>query len=75
MTEQYQNVKVANLPIRLGQFLKLANIVQDGHEATMRIQNGEVKLNGEIETRRGKKLQALDQISFAGTVWRIESPV
>lgn len=75
MTEQYQNIKINNLPIRLGQFLKLADIVQDGHEATMRIQNGEVKVNGEIETKRGKKLQALDKIAFAGTEWRIESPV
>ncbi|MDK9707866.1 MAG: RNA-binding S4 domain-containing protein [Desulforhopalus sp.] len=74
MSEQYQNVRVASLPIRLGQFLKLANIAQDGYEATMRIQNGEVKVNGEIETKRGKKLQVLDTISVAGIEWRIVPP-
>jgi ribosome-associated protein len=69
---QLENVVITSLPIRLGQFLKLANLVQDGFEATMRIQNGEVKVNGEIETQRGRKLQLSDEISFDGKTWRIQ---
>jgi ribosome-associated protein len=44
--------------IRLSQFLKLANVTQDGAEAKFRILDGEVMVNGEIETRRGRKLTA-----------------
>lgn len=42
--------------IQLDQFLKLANIVGTGGQAKRLIQGGEVKLNGEVETRRKKKL-------------------
>ncbi len=59
-------IQVNQLPIRLGQFLKLADLVQDGIEAKIRIQNGEVLVNEEIETRRGRKLKRLDRISFDG---------
>ncbi len=43
-------------PIGLGQFLKLANVVQDGVEAKIRIANSEILVNGTPETQRGKKL-------------------
>ena len=69
---QLENVVITSLPIRLGQFLKLANLVQDGFEATRRIQNGEIKVNGEIETQRGRKLRLSDEISFDGKTWRIQ---
>ena len=59
-----QKIEVDSLPIRLGQFLKLADMVQDGIEAKFRIQNGEVSLNGEIETRRGKQLQHGDIVTM-----------
>ena len=49
-------VPISKEPIRLGQFLKLANTVQDGFEAKLRIADGEVTVNGEFETRRGRKL-------------------
>ncbi|HHT40163.1 MAG TPA: RNA-binding S4 domain-containing protein [Actinomyces sp.] len=42
--------------IRLGQLLKLANLVENGGEARIAIQNGYVSVDGEIETRRGKRL-------------------
>lgn len=71
MANQPENITITRLPIRLGQFLKFANSVQDGLEAAMRIQQGEAVVNGEIETRRGRKLQADDIITFAGTTWRI----
>lgn len=42
--------------IKLDQFLKKLGLAQTGGEAKYRIQNGEVKVNGSIETRRGRKL-------------------
>lgn len=70
MPEQI-NVSIAVLPIRLGQFLKAANLVQDGFEAKIRIQYGEVLLNGAVETQRGKQLQEGDIITMAGRDYRI----
>lgn len=55
---------VNTLPIRLGQFLKFADMVQDGIEAKIHIQEGEVRVNGVVETRRGKQLQHLDIVSL-----------
>ena len=48
--------------IKLGQFLKLANLVEDGANATIAIQSGDVKVNGEVETRRGPRLNAGDKV-------------
>lgn len=42
--------------IRLGQLLKLANLVENGGEARAAIQGGYVSVDGEVETRRGKRL-------------------
>lgn len=67
--EKSQVFPVNELPIRLGQFLKLANLVQDGFEAKVRIQYEEVLINGEIETRRGRKLVAGDTVEFGGNVY------
>ena len=50
--------------IKLGQALKAANLVETGSEAKEVIQNGEVFLNGETETRRGKKLVPGDIVEF-----------
>lgn len=57
-------VLIKKEPIRLSQFLKLANVVQDGLEAKIRITEGEVLVNGELETRRGRKLFANDIVQF-----------
>ncbi len=62
---------VANLPIRLGQFLKLAELVQDGFEAKIRIQYGEVLVNNTVEKQRGKQLRAGDTVSFSGQHYKI----
>jgi ribosome-associated protein len=47
---------------RLGQALKAANLVGSGGEAKVLIQGGEVLVNGEVETRRGRKLQRGDVV-------------
>jgi len=51
--------------IRLGQLLKLAATVESGSEAKARVQAGEVLVNGEVETRRGRQLQPGDQVQIA----------
>lgn len=53
------------LPIRLDQFLKLANLVGSGGEAKILIKDGAVLVNGEVELRRGRKLQAGDEVLVA----------
>ncbi|WP_071129567.1 RNA-binding S4 domain-containing protein [Varibaculum massiliense] len=50
--------------IKLGQFLKLANLVEDGAEARMFIQSGDVTVNGEVETRRGSTLSPGDIVQI-----------
>ena len=48
--------------ITLGQALKAANVVGTGGEGKMLIQHGEVLVNGEVETRRGRKLASGDVV-------------
>jgi len=53
-------------PIRLDQFLKWEGLVSTGGEAKLRIQGGEVRVNGFQETQRGRKLRPGDRIELAG---------
>jgi len=71
MATKTYSIEVRNIPIKLGQFLKFANIVQDGIEAKILIQNGSIKVNGTIETRRGKQLLNSDTISYKDSIWVI----
>jgi ribosome-associated protein len=52
--------------IKLDQFLKLAQVVQTGGEAKVLIQSGQVRVNGEVETRRGRKLRPGDVVVVNG---------
>ena len=52
--------------IKLDQVLKLADLVSTGGHAKYLIQEGLVKVNGEIETRRGKKLRSNDIVEVEG---------
>ena len=52
--------------IRLGQVLKATGMVESGAEAKEIIQDGLVSVNGEIETRRGRKLHSGDVVSYDG---------
>ena len=54
--------------IKLQDALKYANLVYSGGEAKALIQEGEVKVNGEVCTMRGKKLRAGDKFEFMGNV-------
>ncbi|GAB6179177.1 S4 domain-containing protein YaaA [Desulfotomaculum defluvii] len=60
-----QQIKV-NDELRLDQFLKWANITGSGGESKILIQSGLVKVNGNIETRRGKKLKNNDVVMVDG---------
>lgn len=57
--------------IKLGQALKAAGLVGSGIEAKIVIQEGSVKVNGEVEYQRGKKLHGGDIVSFNGEEIRI----
>jgi len=50
--------------IRLDKFLKLVGLVKSGGEAKYLIQHGEVSVNGQVETRRSRKLHAGDIVAF-----------
>lgn len=54
--------------IKLGQALKFAGLVGSGVDAKFVIQDGKVKVNGETDTRRGKKLYDGDCFEFEGTM-------
>lgn len=61
-----ETIKLRDEFIKLGQALKAANLVQDGVEAKYVIQDGEVLVNGEVDTRRGRKLYDGDGLSYQG---------
>ena len=59
-------VKLRDEFIKLGQLLKLADMVQDGVEAKYVITDGLVKVNGEVDERRGRKVYEGDVVSYDG---------
>ena len=59
--------------IRLGQALKLAGLVSSGIEAKVLIADGEVSVNGETETRRGRKLRDGDTVLFRGDTFTVRA--
>lgn len=61
--------------IKLGQALKLAGLVESGVEAKEVVQDGLVKVNGVVDTRRGRKLVADDEVSFDGNRFVIQKRV
>lgn len=61
-----ETIKLKEEYIKLGQALKAANLVEDGVEAKIVIQDGLVKVNGETDTRRGRKLYDGDLVNFEG---------
>lgn len=57
--------------IKLGQALKAAGLVESGVDAKFVIQDGLVKVNGRVETQRGKKLVAGDIVEYDGNTIKI----
>lgn len=59
--------------IKLGQALKAAGLVESGVDAKFVINDGLVKVNGNVEIQRGKKLYAGDKVEFDGNIINIEA--
>ena len=67
-----ETIKLREEYIKLGQALKAAGIAESGVMAKEMIQDGLVTVNGEVDTRRGRKLYGGDIIAFNGEVIKIE---
>jgi ribosome-associated protein len=61
-------------PMRLDHFLKTNHLSGSGGGAKMLIQSGEVKVNGDVETRRRRKLHPGDVVEFAGQRFVVPEP-
>ena len=61
-----QDVPVAELPIRLGQFLKLAGLADHGAHARELVETDQVQVNGRVEPRRGAQLHEGDVVTVGG---------
>ncbi len=70
------DVPISDDAIKLGQFLKLANLIDSGSEAKPLLAAGMVRVNGDVETRRGRQLQAGDVVTVAAQSARVaDGPV
>ena len=65
-------IKITTEFIRLDALLKLASVVATGGHAKFIIQNGEVKVNGDVCTMRGKKLVPGDKVEYESHVFVVE---
>ncbi len=65
------DVPIRDASIRLGQFLKLANLVDSGADAKPAVQEGHVRVNGEVETRRGRQLVVGDVVELGPQAARV----
>lgn len=68
-----ETIKIKDEHIKLGQALKLAGLVDSGVDAKIEIQKGFVKVNGEVEIQRGKKIYPGDVIEFDGQQVKVEN--
>jgi ribosome-associated protein len=67
------DVPIRDETIRLGQFLKLANLIESGSEAKPLLADGVVSVNGEVETRRGRQLVPGDVVTLGPASARVAS--
>lgn len=65
-------IKIRDEFIKLGQALKLAGLVESGVDAKFAIADGLVKVNGQVETQRGKKLHEGDTFTYGRKTITIE---
>lgn len=69
---EYKNLRIKEDFIRLDSAMKLSGLCATGGHAKLVIQGGEVKVNGEICTMRGKKLRSGDKAEFDGKGFTVE---
>ena len=67
----YNDIPVEDDGIKLGQFLKLADLVDSGAEAKQVLGGGIVRVNGEVETRRGRQLERGDVVNLGAKSARV----
>lgn len=72
--DEIETVEINTEFIKLDQLLKWANFTASGVESKMFILNGEVKVNGEVETRRGKKIYDGYVVEFNGEKIKVKVP-
>jgi len=65
-------MKINSDHIKLDSFLKAVDVVSSGGEAKLLILDGEVRVNGETELRRGRKLRPGDRVSLSGISYQVE---
>jgi len=71
MAETMREVRIRDESIKLGQFLKLADLVESGHEAKPLLAGGMVRVNDVVETRRGRQLVPGDVVAVAQHTVRV----
>ena len=67
-----ETIKLREDYIKLGQALKAAGLAESGVDAKLAVQDGLVKVNGQVEIQRGKKLVAGDLVEYDGQQIKIE---
>ena len=67
-----ESVRIKDDFIKLGQLLKLAGFVDSGVESKIVIQDGLVKVNGEVDLRRGRKVVSGDIVEYQGKKVKVE---
>jgi ribosome-associated protein len=71
MTPEPLDVPIRDETIRLGQLLKLSGLAESGGHARELVQDGEVRVNGEVDTRRGRQLQRGDLVEVGDEAVRV----
>ena len=71
MNKKSAEIEISTEYITLGQFLKLADIIESGGEAKFFLAQNEVKIDGEIDNRRGRKLRGGEIVEILGQKYEI----
>ncbi|CAA9530212.1 MAG: Uncharacterized protein YbcJ [uncultured Solirubrobacteraceae bacterium] len=71
MSTPPRDIEIRDESIRLGQLLKLAGVADTGGEARELVQEGAVRVNGAVETRRGRQLRDGDVVDALGERLRV----
>jgi ribosome-associated protein len=74
MTEPVRDIPIRDESIRLGQFMKLADLIDRGSDAKAELAAGTVTVNGVVETRRGRQLHPGDTVAVGGHGARVVQP-
>lgn len=73
MKQKRVSIRINTEYITLGQFLKFANVVDSGSEAKFYLGNHEIRVNEELDNRRGRKLRPGDVVEIENAVYEIVS--